>query len=78
MAGLENLTLAGLMVVPPLEGEAAEHFADAAQVADEFRRAHPGAVEFSAGMSGDIEAAIAAGSTCVRVGTAIMGPRPVV
>lgn len=78
VAGLENLTLAGLMVVPPLEGEAAEHFADAAQVADEFRRAHPGAVEFSAGMSGDIEAAIAAGSTCVRVGTAIMGPRPVV
>ncbi|MBC7307820.1 MAG: YggS family pyridoxal phosphate enzyme, partial [Dietzia sp.] len=43
-----------------------------------LRRDHPDAVEFSAGMSGDIEEAIAAGSTCVRVGTAILGPRPVV
>ncbi len=77
VAGLENLTLAGLMVVPPLEGEAAAHFADAAEVLARLRRSHPGAVEFSAGMSGDMEAAIAAGSTCVRVGTAILGPRPV-
>ena len=73
-----DLTLSGLMVVPPLEGDAAAHFADAAEVAEGLRRAHPGAIGFSAGMSGDIEAAIAAGSTCVRVGTAILGPRPVV
>lgn len=78
VAGLEHLKLAGLMVVPPLEGEAAAHFADAAEVAAALRRAHPEATEFSAGMSGDLEAAIAAGSTCVRVGTAILGPRPVV
>jgi len=51
---------------------------DAAEVAAALRRDHPDAVEFSAGMSGDIEEAVAAGSTCVRVGTAILGPRPVV
>lgn len=78
VAGLGHLRLAGLMVVPPLEGEARAHFADAAEVAAALRREHPDAVEFSAGMSGDIEEAVAAGSTCVRVGTAILGPRPVV
>lgn len=78
VAGLDHLRLAGLMVVPPLEGETAAHFADASRVRDELLRAHPEAVDFSAGMSGDIEEAIAAGSTCVRVGTAILGPRPVV
>lgn len=78
VAGLGHLRLAGLMVVPPLEGDPAAHFADAAAVAAALRQDHPGAGEFSAGMSGDLEAAIAAGSTCVRVGTAILGPRPVV
>ncbi|WP_194860865.1 YggS family pyridoxal phosphate-dependent enzyme [Dietzia sp. SYD-A1] len=78
VAGLDHLRLAGLMVVPPLTGPPAAHFAEAARVAEELRRAHPGAREFSAGMSGDLESAIAAGSTCVRVGTAILGPRPVV
>ncbi|TCW22977.1 YggS family pyridoxal phosphate-dependent enzyme [Dietzia cinnamea] len=78
VAGLGHLRLAGLMVVPPLSGDPAAHFADAAGVAADLRRRHPDAVEFSAGMSGDIEEAIAAGSTCVRVGTAILGPRPVV
>lgn len=77
VAGLEHLRLAGLMVVPPLEGEAAAHFEDAAAVATRLRRDHPYAGAFSAGMSGDLESAIAAGSTCVRVGTAILGGRPV-
>lgn len=77
VAGLDHLRLAGLMVVPPLEGDPAAHFADAAALAAVLRRDHPGADEFSAGMSGDLEAAVAAGSTCVRVGTAILGPRPV-
>lgn len=78
VAGLPHLRLAGLMVVPPLDGEPAAHFADAARTAEELRRHHPGAVEFSAGMTADLEEAVAAGSTCVRVGTAILGPRPVV
>ena len=37
---------------------------------------HPGAAMLSAGMSGDLEAAVAAGATHVRVGSAIMGARP--
>ena len=37
---------------------------------------HPGAGELSAGMSGDLEAAVAAGATIVRVGTALFGDRP--
>ena len=77
VADLDHLTLAGLMVVPPLEGDPAAHFAAAADLAAALRRDHPGAVAFSAGMSGDLEEAVAAGSTCVRVGTAILGPRPV-
>ena len=36
----------------------------------------PDAVELSAGMSGDLEAAVAAGATVVRVGTALFGDRP--
>ena len=77
VATLGHLRLTGLMVVPPLGGDPAVHFADAARVAEVLRREHPGAVEFSAGMSGDLDAAVAAGSTCVRVGTAILGERPV-
>jgi uncharacterized pyridoxal phosphate-containing UPF0001 family protein len=38
--------------------------------------AHPGATMISAGMSGDLEAAISAGATHVRVGTALLGGRP--
>lgn len=78
VAGLTHLRLAGLMVVPPLDGDPAAHFTDAAGVLETLRRDHPGAVEFSAGMTADMEAAVAAGSTCVRVGTAVLGPRPVV
>lgn len=77
VAAADGLELAGVMVVPPLEGEPAAHFARAAAVWERIRAAHPGAATFSAGMSGDLEDAIAAGSTMVRVGTAILGPRPI-
>jgi len=43
---------------------------------DRVRVAHPGATMISAGMSGDLEAAISAGATHVRVGTALLGGRP--
>lgn len=72
------LSLDGLMVIAPLHGQAAEHLAHAQRIADDFRRDHPEAVELSSGMSGDLETAVEFGSTCVRVGTAIMGPRPLV
>jgi hypothetical protein len=37
---------------------------------------HPSATWVSAGMSGDLEHAVRAGATHVRVGSAILGPRP--
>lgn len=77
VAELPGLELGGLMVVPPLEGEPARHFEEAAKVREKLRTSHPAATEFSAGMSGDLESAIFAGSTCVRVGTSILGPRPI-
>ena len=64
----ENLQLRGLMVVPPLGVDPAPVFARARQLS--------AGMELSAGMSADMEEAIAAGSDIVRVGTDVMGPRP--
>jgi pyridoxal phosphate enzyme (YggS family) len=60
----------GLMCIPPVEGDAAPYFKRLVSIAD----AHGLAVR-SMGMSGDFEAAIACGSTEVRVGSAIFGSR---
>ena len=76
IAGSEGLELVGLMAVPPVGADPDTAFA---ALAAEHRRiliAHPAARELSAGMSGDLEAAVRHGSTCVRVGTALMGMRP--
>jgi pyridoxal phosphate enzyme (YggS family) len=62
--------LAGLMCIPPAEGDPAPHFAWLAACA-----AHHGLATVSMGMSGDYECAIAHGATHVRVGTAIFGAR---
>lgn len=72
----EALELVGLMAIPPLDWDADAAFA---RLQSEHRRvlqSHPNAVELSAGMSNDLEAAVKHGSTCVRVGTALMGRRP--
>jgi pyridoxal phosphate enzyme (YggS family) len=63
--------LAGLMCIPPAEGDPAPHFAALAA-----RAARHGLAMLSMGMSGDYETAIAHGATHVRVGTAIFGSRP--
>ncbi len=62
--------LTGLMCIPPVEGDPAPYFRRLASMAD----VHGLAVR-SMGMSGDFEAAIAAGSTQVRVGSALFGRR---
>lgn len=62
--------LAGLMCIPPAEGDPAPHFAWLAACA-----VRHGLGTLSMGMSGDYEAAIAQGATHVRVGTAIFGLR---
>jgi hypothetical protein len=70
-----GLELHGLMAVAPLADDPDRAFGALAEVAGSIRADHPGAVVLSAGMSGDLEAAIRNGSTCVRVGTALLGDR---
>ncbi|MBF6330156.1 YggS family pyridoxal phosphate-dependent enzyme [Nocardia transvalensis] len=72
-----NLQLAGLMAIPPLDVDPEPEFARLATLHERLLAEHPQARELSAGMSGDLEAAIRHGSTCVRVGTALMGARPI-
>jgi uncharacterized pyridoxal phosphate-containing UPF0001 family protein len=71
----KSLELVGLMGIPPLGWDPDNAF-DLLQ--SEHRRvleAHPNAIGISAGMSNDLESAVKHGSTCVRVGTALLGPR---
>ncbi|MDQ3989562.1 MAG: YggS family pyridoxal phosphate-dependent enzyme [Actinomycetota bacterium] len=76
VAAANGLVLAGVMGIAPLPGEPESAFEALALMAERLRRDHPDAVELSAGMSGDLEIAVAHGSTCVRVGTALLGGRP--
>lgn len=76
VAAAEHLRLRGLMAVAPLGEEPASAFARLAEVRSTFLSDHPSADVLSAGMSGDLEAAIAVGATHVRVGSAILGSRP--
>ena len=73
---LENLRLRGLMVIPKPDNSAA--FDDAKQLFDDVKNSHAQPEHWdtlSMGMSSDLEAAVAAGSTMVRVGTALFGQR---
>ncbi len=70
------LRLCGLMAVAPLGEEPDEAFARLAGIHADLLAQHPGATVLSAGMSGDLEAAIRHGATHVRVGSAVLGPRP--
>jgi uncharacterized pyridoxal phosphate-containing UPF0001 family protein len=63
------------MAVTPLGSDADAAFARLADVAATLRERHPEADAISAGMSGDLEAAVRHGSTHVRVGTALLGRR---
>ena len=63
------------MAVAPREADPAEAFASLAGAAERLRATYPTATELSCGMSNDLEAAIDYGSTCVRVGTALLGSR---
>ena len=76
VAAEQGLVLGGVMAVAPLAKPPAAAFARLAEIAAVVRAEHPEAVMISAGMSGDMEEAIAAGATHVRVGTALLGGRP--
>lgn len=65
-----NLNIAGLMCIPPVDDEAALHFAFLHKLADDH-----GVKELSMGMSADFETAVQLGATHIRVGSAIFGAR---
>ncbi len=71
----ESLELVGLMAVPPLDWEPEQAFDRLQSEHHRVREAFPNAVGLSAGMSNDLEIAVKHGSTCVRVGTALLGQR---
>jgi PLP dependent protein len=70
-----GLVLAGVMAIAPLGLPPADAFASLLDSAAAVRAVRPAATVISAGMSGDLEAAIAAGATHVRIGTALLGDR---
>jgi PLP dependent protein len=75
VAAEEGLVIGGVMAVAPLDAPPRPAFARLADLAAAVRAAHPGAMMISAGMTGDLEEAIAEGATHVRVGTALLGSR---
>lgn len=75
VAAAAALRLRGLMAVAPVGEEPAPAFARLADVSARVRADHPDARWVSAGMSGDLEDAIAHGATHLRVGTAILHSR---
>jgi pyridoxal phosphate enzyme (YggS family) len=76
---MPGLRVDGVMAVAPLVGHSAGDpsaaFGRLAEISSCLRRAHPAATMVSAGMSGDLEQAVAAGATHVRIGTAVLGVR---
>ena len=78
VAKLPQLQLRGIMTIPePTETEAATRAVhhQAKSLFDNLKTAGLAIDTLSMGMTGDLEAAVAEGSTCVRVGTAIFGAR---
>jgi pyridoxal phosphate enzyme (YggS family) len=76
VAAADHLQLGGVMTIAPLGLDPAPTFDRLAEIAGQLRAAYADAGMVSAGMSGDLEAAIAAGATHVRVGRAVLGERP--
>lgn len=76
VAGTEHLDLAGVMAVAPLGVDPTGPFEQLAALHERLLLEHPAATMRSAGMSADLEAAVAAGATHVRLGSALLGHRP--
>jgi PLP dependent protein len=75
IAAADGLELGGVMAVAPLGSEPEKAFAGLREVASRLRSDHPDADWISAGMTGDLEAAIKHGATHVRLGRALLGTR---
>ncbi len=78
VAAADGLRLRGVMAVAPLGEEPAAAFDRLAELSEQVRRIDPSARWISAGMSVDLEAAIRSGATHVRIGRAVLGPRPTI
>jgi PLP dependent protein len=72
----EGLAFVGLMGIPPLGSDPQDAFARLQAEHQRVQASYQQRLELSAGMSSDLEAAVEYGSTCVRVGTALLGQRP--
>lgn len=78
LSAFENLTFRGVMAIPKAYASEAEQSASFSRLATAFHQlqgSYPSVDTLSLGMSGDLEPAIAHGSTMVRIGTAIFGQR---
>jgi pyridoxal phosphate enzyme (YggS family) len=75
VAAAGGLRLSGLMAVAPVDWEPERAFETLAGLAQRLTAEHPAATAISAGMSGDLEAAVKHGATHVRVGTSLLGMR---
>jgi PLP dependent protein len=78
LAPLDALVPAGLMTVPPWSEDAElarPYFRELRRLRDALLAACPRLIQLSMGMSNDFAVAIEEGSTCVRIGTALFGPR---
>ncbi len=78
ISSLPNLTLRGLMSIPANVSDYASQlraFQQLAELKEKLTEKYNGLDTLSMGMSGDMEAAVEAGSTMVRIGTAIFGAR---
>ena len=76
VADADGLEFVGLMAIPPLDADPDAAFARLQEERDRVQKAYEQPLGLSAGMSSDLESAVKHGSTCVRVGTALMGQRP--
>lgn len=83
IAGSDHLDLRGVMGVAPLAEESGDQRAVSARaferlsdVSQSLLQAYPDATFISAGMSEDLEEAVTAGATHLRVGSAVLGTRP--
>ncbi|WP_072688659.1 YggS family pyridoxal phosphate-dependent enzyme [Rhodococcus marinonascens] len=72
-----GLDYRGLMAIPPIDADPDAAFGELQEIHARLRLEYPEATELSAGMTNDLEHAVRHGSTCVRVGTALLGSRPI-
>ena len=75
VAGESTLRLRGVMAVAPLGWRPEDAFRRLAEAAARTRAEHPSAQVISAGMSADLEAAVACGATHLRIGSGLLGER---